>query len=532
MDSGYDWSFPRGYTGPPPSLPHSLRADLPGKIPFFEGQEVITVCGSPWTSAVECELDAGEDQWIAASGYEIEVFKLAMPVVGWTDEMVKFECLGWGDMLDRLENGTCDIAPSGMAPLTERMELGLKFSDHTLQSGIAVMVLADDESPRSIWYFFSAMSWEVWVALLATAFLAGGIVWLMEVGSKALNRETRHLNNVMWDTVGRPVQMRDYRVSSIAGNTVAWVWSFTAFIVMALFQATLTTNLTIQSINTKLTSFDDLQGRTVGTWSEYVDYLRPFGAKTVPYSWDSPEDERKMVDALVSGEISALVLDETALRNLDARNCSTKIVETIQPIKITGQTAGFGVRPDADRIITAYNEALRSLMQNDQLQDLREQFVYVRGAACKDNTVSTDYTQVQWQDVAGLWIILGLSVAVALLVVVFYRVWHHNLRNRRLFRKTRSISRGMSRSLTLMAEKNMDGALAGAMDPMGSELLYEDQYAGASNGYMDGSQCPPRKRTMEEDEDLQTLVRQMRSELKQVRELLLEVTSDRVSLPD
>jgi hypothetical protein len=58
--------------------------------------------------------------------------------------------------------------------------------------------------------------------------------------------------------------MRDYRVASIAGNTVAWVWSFTAFIVMALFQASLTTNMTLQSINGKLASFDDLQGR-VGT---------------------------------------------------------------------------------------------------------------------------------------------------------------------------------------------------------------------------------------------------------------------------
>jgi len=494
-----------------------------GKIPFFEDQDAITVCGSPWTSAVACEIDAKEDQWVSASGYEVEVFKLAMPIVGWTDEMIKFECLGWGDMMDRLENGTCDIAPSGMAPLTERMELGLKFSDHTLQSGIAVMVRAEDENTRTIWYFFSAMSWEVWVALLATAFVAGGIVWLMEVGSKALNKETRYLKNVMWDTVGRPVQMRDYRVASIAGNMVAWVWSFTAFIVMALFQASLTTNMTIQSINGKLTSFDDLQGRTVGTWGEYADYLRPFGAKLVSYPWDGPDDEQIMMDALVSGEISALVLDETALRNLDGNNCSTRIVEAIQPIKVTGQTAGFGVRPDADRVITAYNVALRALMENDQLQELRDQFIYVEHAVCKDTTVSTDYTQVQWQDVAGLWIILGISVAVALLVVAFYRAWHHSLQRRNFFRKTRSISQGMSRSLTLMADKNMSSSeLTDAMDPLGSEMLYDDQYAGASNGYIDGTQCPPTKHKMEEEEDLQTLVRHMRSELKQVKELLLE----------
>ena len=232
----------------------------------------------------------------------------------------------------------------------------------------------------------------------------------------------------------------------------------------------------------------------VGTWEEYADHLRPFGAKLVTYPWDGPEDERLMMDALVSGEISALVLDETALRNLDGNNCSTRIVEDIQPIKVTGQTAGFGVRSDSDRVITAYSAALRALMENDQLQELRNQFIYVEHALCKDSSIATDYTQVQWQDVAGLWIILGFSVAIALLVVAFYRVWFHSLRRRHIFRRTRSISQGMSRSLTVIADKNMASSkLAGAMDRMGNEMLYNDQYAGASNGYIDGSQCPPQR---------------------------------------
>jgi len=236
-----------------------------------------------------------------------------------------------------------------------------------------------------------------------------------------------------------------------------------------------------------------------------------------------------MMDALVSGEISALVLDETALRNLDGNNCSTRIVEDIQPIKVTGQTAGFGVRSDSDRVITAYNAALRALMENDQLQELRNQFIYVEHALCKDSSIATDYTQVQWQDVAGLWIILGFSVAIALLVVAFYRVWFHSLRRRHIFRRTRSISQGMSRSLTVIADKNMASSkLAGAMDRMGNEMLYNDQYAGASNGYIDGTQCPPQRYNMEGEgegegeEDLRTLVRHMRGELKQVKELLLE----------
>ena len=513
-----------------------------GKIPYFEDQSFIRVCASPWTSAVECDPDQGPEQWKQATGYEIEVFRMTMPYIGWTDEMIQFECLSWGDMMLGLENGTCDIAPSGMAPLTERMERGLKFSDHTLQSGIAVMVLADDSSTRNIWYFFSAMSWEVWVAILLTGFVAGVIVWLMEVGSKTLNRETRYLNNVLWDSVGRPVQMRDYRISSVAGNTVAWVWSFTAFIVMSyvdegalvvwsrflrhhecfsvlllttfvhwicsLYQASLTANMTLQSINEQVTSFADLQGKTVGTWEDYVEDLRPFGPRIVPFAWDSMEDERKMMDALVSGEISALVLDETALRNLDANNCSTKIVEEIQPIKVTGQTAGFA-NGTATRTVSGYNGALRSLMEDDRLQELRDRFIFVEGAACKDQSVSDEYMRVTWNDVAGLWIILGISVAIGCLVIAFYRTWYHGLRDRLFLRSTVTVGRELSRGLTRIADKNMGAQLEGPLDPKGS-----------------GTFMHPfdRSRSMEmndvEDEDLRTLVRHLRSEVREVKEML------------
>jgi hypothetical protein len=37
----------------------------------------------------------------------------------------------------------------------------------------------------------------------------------------------------MWDTCGRPVQMRDYRLSSHSANLVAFFWSFLAFITVS-----------------------------------------------------------------------------------------------------------------------------------------------------------------------------------------------------------------------------------------------------------------------------------------------------------
>jgi ABC-type amino acid transport substrate-binding protein len=493
-----------------------------GAIPFFENQTVINVCSSPWTSAVECDTEEGPEQWSTASGYEIEVFKKMMPILGWTDEMINFTCMGWTEMMDALVNGTweCDIAPAGMAPEYSLMEEGVLFSDHTLQSGVTILLASNqDQASRDIWYFFSAMTWEVWVALLVTSFVAGAIVWLMEVGSKTLNAETRYLTNVVWDTVGRPVQMRDYRVASLAGNTVAWVWSFTAFIVMSLYNAALTANMTIQSINNQITSFADLQGKRVGTWDDYTDDLLEDGISAIGFPWDTEEDEQHMMDALVRGEISALVLDETALRFLDAKNCSTMILEDVQPLRVMGQTAGFPSRTPM-RTLNAYNGALRELMEKNQIGDLRDEFIFVEQASCKKSGLNSDFMSVTWNDVAGLWVILALSVALACLTILSYRVWHHALRKRAALKKTVDLSQNLSRAFMMMAEKNMsdrdrDFDLNSAMDPHGSEMLRYDGYQGASAGYVDGSADASRGIA-----DVYALVQTMQRELTEVKHLL------------
>lgn len=74
------------------------------------------------------------------------------------------------------------------------------------------------------------MSTTVWCVMIATAVISGLLVWLLEVGMQSLNNDTKWMSNVMWDTVGRPVQMRDYRLSSFAANLLALAWSFAVYI--------------------------------------------------------------------------------------------------------------------------------------------------------------------------------------------------------------------------------------------------------------------------------------------------------------
>jgi len=176
----------------------------------------------------------------------------------------------------------------------------------------------------------------------------------MEVGSKSLTMDTRDFSVVVWDTFGRPVQMRDYRLASVAGNTVGWVWSFLAFIVMSLYNAALTANMTIEQLSALPRRMSDLATLRVGSWVDYNETLLQYGINVVPFPWESEEDEQVMLDALVSGEIDALVLDETALRILDANNCSTVLLEGIPPIQVLGQTTAFA-KGTPGTVVDEYN---------------------------------------------------------------------------------------------------------------------------------------------------------------------------------
>lgn len=70
-------------------------------------------------------------------------------------------------LLDDLYSSTCDLAAAGMAPLPDRIEKGLRFSVPSIRSGFSIMVSKIVEPP-GMWYFFGAMSWEVWVLMIGT----------------------------------------------------------------------------------------------------------------------------------------------------------------------------------------------------------------------------------------------------------------------------------------------------------------------------------------------------------------------------
>lgn len=486
-------------------------------IPFFPNNTKITLCVSDWTPAVYCEImpyneTRNPDDF---TGYEVELFRKIMPYMGWSDDIIDWKCLDFSEMMDRLYNNSgCDIAPSGLTPLPKREEDGLRFSISTYRSGYSIMVARIEEG-FGPWYFFSAMSTKVWLILCLTAVIAGIIVWMFEVGMQALNNDTKWMSNVMWDTVGRPVQMRDYRLSSLPANILALTWSFSVFILMAMYTANLTANLTLSQIKNDIRGLADLPGKSVGSWGEYADDLKRYNLAIYPLPWENVNDELKMIETLKSGLIRALVMPEQTLALHDATDCGTMLVG--KPFMQSDQAHAFPSRTweGSDDLLLEYNQAITEIMMLGGMEELQNRFVTVPEASCKTGSVDSEkVAQVEWGEVSGLWIMLAVALGLGCLIVALYwaNKWSRSkLSRKRWYRRMccmpvdpkdkRSLMSSVTRSYSELVHLGLSGSFGAknnAVKPDGKianlfghskmdNELWDDRYEGASTGYLDGS---------------------------------------------
>lgn len=389
-------------------------------IPFFPDKEKITICTSEWSPGVKCLGLRDPLKW---SGYEIQVFKALMPVMGWTYDMIEWRCLEWTEMEQLLlKTNQCDIAPAGMWPERWYINNGMRFSVATVGASKGILVRNEESSP-GIWYFFSAMDLSVWLALLGTALCIGLILWLFEVGTRSLVKETMYPTDMVWMSLSRPVGLGEGRVISNISNLALLMWGFLGFIVMALYCANLTANLTISQILSRISNVNDLQGRSVATWKDYQEELvNSYRLETIGFPWDNTEDEAVMVDGLVRGDYDALVLDYSTLAVIDADNCKTKLLPS--QFDLIDQSVGFPKSSwQREGLLDTFNLALRELKEFGTIEDLQNEYIYLPLAECKSGDTSTGYSSVSWEQVAGLWIILGATVGFGCLWIISYRLW-------------------------------------------------------------------------------------------------------------
>jgi ABC-type amino acid transport substrate-binding protein len=205
--------------------------------------------------------------------------------------------------------------------------------------------------------------------LLLVWIVAGLIVWLFERKyNKAMfgQKLVHGLGHGIWwaavtmTTVG----YGDKAPKSMGGRIVAVIWMFMSIILISIFTATVTTNLTVGALSGSVRGFRDLAHVGVGTLhgSQTLEYLTKEGIRAKGY--ESIEDG---LEAVAEKRLDAFVQDVAVVKHLVNKDYFNSL--HVLPEVFNGYYVSMAI-PEGSNLREPLNRALLKVIEKDQWNDL------------------------------------------------------------------------------------------------------------------------------------------------------------------
>jgi polar amino acid transport system substrate-binding protein len=201
------------------------------------------------------------------SGFSIDLWDEIARRNSWGTEYVWNETVG--DLLKQVQDGRVDAGIAGIS-MTKEREAVLDFSYPMFNSGLQVMVGA---SQNSTWRdtagrIFSPTLFKMIGLIVLVLFVAGNLVWMFNRHRDDYPRGyVRGVGEGMWWAGGtifsNEPSGRD--PSRAWSRIIAMCWIFAGIIFVANLTATISSQLTVQSIQGQINGVDDLAGQRVAT---------------------------------------------------------------------------------------------------------------------------------------------------------------------------------------------------------------------------------------------------------------------------
>jgi len=238
-------------------------------------------------------------------------------------------------MLHALARNEVDFSINPVTVTEQRMD-SLDFSQPYFISGTAMVRRAESSWMVFLENFFSKQFFSAVAILLGIIFFFGVLVWIFErrkPESEQFRKDWRGvLDGFWWSAVTMTtVGYGDKSPETSGGRTVAFIWMFTAILLISGLTAGVASALTVKSMESKIASVEDLRRFTTGTIDATgtAEYLGNYGLPNSYY-----ESVEEGFEALRNHEIDVFVFDRPVLRfylekgansdlQLDDRNLKT-----------------------------------------------------------------------------------------------------------------------------------------------------------------------------------------------------------------
>jgi ABC-type amino acid transport substrate-binding protein len=287
------------------------------------------------------------------------------------------KCKGVADKLQRLEDGSIDIAIGGIT-ITEARENLFDFTHPVYHTGLDILV------PKSgrptllslLSSLFKGPKIIFFLGLLILIFSAGHVIWLVERSSrkKATSFHRNYFPGVFegmyWALItASTIGYGDKVPKRWIGRIITGILIIIFLPLFGYFIAELSSDLTIQNLKININGPQDLRGRTVGvvkgtTGQEYMEkepaYINAF------------ENVEDAIEALLEGTVDAVVYDAPNLLNYANGHGKGKVAvigKLFEP-----QDYGLAL-PAGSPLRETINRALLGLMESDELENINKKWL-------------------------------------------------------------------------------------------------------------------------------------------------------------
>jgi len=279
----------------------------------------------------------------------------------------RFEEASLDELIDKTAAGAFDAAVAAIT-ITSGREKVLDFSEpfYPTGLGIAVPMNAKFNWWRLLDTLISLGFLEALLALIGVTLAIGGIIWLLE------RRQTPHfsgsvrkglISSIWWSALTMTQAGADEEPETAPGRIVAIAWMAASVIVIAVFTAGVTSQLTARQLQGVVHGVDDLRAVRVGAvdGTASIDYLTH---QRIRYrTFATPQDGMRAVKA---GTLDALVYDRPLLAWLAK---DEEFSGTVEVLDVTFANQNYAIAfPNNSPLRLPLNQVLLDLIESDWWQ--------------------------------------------------------------------------------------------------------------------------------------------------------------------
>lgn len=295
------------------------------------------------------------------TGFSVELWKRVADDSGLEFSMKPVNTMP--EMLAALQKGEADVGV-GAVSITPEREKELDFSYGYFESGLQILTTGRNGG-STLAIFGALFRGDVVVVialLLATLFVFSNILWWCERKGNEDGFPRTYIKGVweaMWWAASTIITggCENKCAISVPGRLVAIVWMLGGIGLTSYITATLASAMTVNTLNSQITSVNDLKGQPVGTigGSSAEAFLKLHGFNPLDFA-----GLHDATEALTKGDVKAIVYDSPMLRYFQATHAES-------PLQLAGdiferQSYGFAL-PLGSTHRKAINEALLKLQR-------------------------------------------------------------------------------------------------------------------------------------------------------------------------